>query len=530
MNFTSEDGERWQSGLLGELCSLRSGNVHPKATPEAFFNYVGLENISPRTGKLTDFKPTVGYSILSAKIAFKAGDLLYGRLRPYLQKVLVAPFDGVASTDILVFKPTDELDLHFLKEFFLSAVHLEQLNDLMSGARMPRVTASALMRLPIRCPSRNQQKAVAESLASVRTRFEQTENKLSSVERHLGELTRKGFDLAASRVGASSNYEVNVYTPGSIEPTLPDGWHWISLEELVSPNEPICYGVVETGDEVSEGVPLIRGQDLEDGMISSTKIRNVSNEVDEKYRRSRVSAGDVLVTIVGTVIGKVATVSEEYEGANINRAVARVRLKDLSNAAWVKAALNSAYLQDWMHHQAQGSGRNILNIGILQKAPIPFPPQAIRHQMLTILTSIGNFDQKIRGKISDVRLLKSGLKAEVERGVFNGNVRFDKHIVGAIDQEWETEPSVEASVMVQHTDDKPMDKSQSTYRGKRSLIEVLKDYPEGLDPLSLLRFSGYELSDVERFYLELSKAVRAGVIVETRPSTEAVLLRGQHAH
>jgi type I restriction enzyme, S subunit len=87
--------------LLGSIATNVRDQVDPKAvvfeTP-----YVGLEHVPRRSIWLSDFD--FATKVTSAKAAFLAGDVLFGKLRPYFHKVVSAPFDGIASTDILVLR------------------------------------------------------------------------------------------------------------------------------------------------------------------------------------------------------------------------------------------------------------------------------------------------------------------------------------------------------------------------------------------------------------------------------------------
>ncbi|HKI33401.1 MAG TPA: hypothetical protein VKA46_16220 [Gemmataceae bacterium] len=96
---TDELPEGWVSVHLGELVSPSSEKVEPGESPNA--RYLSLEHIEPHTGRIIDHGH--GSDVKSTKTVFRTGDVLYGKLRPYLNKVTVAEFDGICSTDILVF-------------------------------------------------------------------------------------------------------------------------------------------------------------------------------------------------------------------------------------------------------------------------------------------------------------------------------------------------------------------------------------------------------------------------------------------
>jgi len=105
------------------------------------YNYVGLENIESNSGKLVDYAPSIGKDIKSSKVHFEKGMVLYGKLRPYLNKVWIADFDGIATTEILPFFPIDNnLSMEYVKHYFLSPKYLAKVMSNCSGARMPRLT------------------------------------------------------------------------------------------------------------------------------------------------------------------------------------------------------------------------------------------------------------------------------------------------------------------------------------------------------------------------------------------------------
>ncbi|GIU99473.1 MAG: hypothetical protein KatS3mg014_1089 [Actinomycetota bacterium] len=68
--------------------------------------YVGLENIEPDTGRIVNLEPTPGARIASTKYRFDRRHVLYGKLRPYLNKVCAPDFEGICATDIVPLLPS----------------------------------------------------------------------------------------------------------------------------------------------------------------------------------------------------------------------------------------------------------------------------------------------------------------------------------------------------------------------------------------------------------------------------------------
>ena len=121
-------------------------------SPDEMVNYIGLANIQSNIGELANFNPVQGKEVLSSSPKFEKGDILFGRMRPYLNKVWIADFDGICSGEALVFRPKhDKVDARFLHALLLSQLTLDQVVPLQSGSSLPRVSASDVLsvKLPI---------------------------------------------------------------------------------------------------------------------------------------------------------------------------------------------------------------------------------------------------------------------------------------------------------------------------------------------------------------------------------------------
>ena len=132
---------------LKDFCTLASERVDPGDAPEADFNYVGLEHIAEGTGESTWSGPCKGATIKSTKNVFRKGDVLYGKLRPYLNKVWIAEFDGVCTTEMLVLKP--RIPATLLKYILLHPAFVEQAKAKMSGISLPRIKPAEAMAISV---------------------------------------------------------------------------------------------------------------------------------------------------------------------------------------------------------------------------------------------------------------------------------------------------------------------------------------------------------------------------------------------
>ncbi|MEM8099610.1 restriction endonuclease subunit S [Morganella morganii] len=163
------DGWEWSN--LTDICTPSRKTVEPN--PEEQYNYIGLENIESHTGKVISDSPTKGSEISSTKVSFKKGMVLYGKLRPYLNKVVVAKIDGIATTEIIPFECSDAISPDFLAYYLRSQYFVDLAMNNCSGARMPRATTklfTQIAKVPV--TSITEQKRIVEKLDALLTRID----------------------------------------------------------------------------------------------------------------------------------------------------------------------------------------------------------------------------------------------------------------------------------------------------------------------------------------------------------------------
>ena len=139
----------WRVGTLGDIAQTTKHQLQVSEL-NADLNYVGLEHIPRKSLCLSNWGNAEGLE--SAKASFVKGDILFGKLRPYFHKVVIAPFDGVCSTDILVCQPTEELYSGVTAMHLFSVPLIDYADRLSNGAKMPRINWKDLAAYPICVP------------------------------------------------------------------------------------------------------------------------------------------------------------------------------------------------------------------------------------------------------------------------------------------------------------------------------------------------------------------------------------------
>lgn len=140
---------RWDVGVLGDVAETSRKQIKPEQL-SAETLYVGLEHI-PRKQLGLDSWGTAG-ELASAKSAFERNDILFGKLRPYFHKVVIAPFEGVCSTDILVCKAKQTAYHHYVAMHLFSDELIAYADRLSNGAKMPRINWKDLAAYEVAMP------------------------------------------------------------------------------------------------------------------------------------------------------------------------------------------------------------------------------------------------------------------------------------------------------------------------------------------------------------------------------------------
>jgi type I restriction enzyme, S subunit len=155
-------------------------------------------------------------------------------------------------------------------------------------------------------------------------------------------------------------------------PNVPETWTWATAAEVVEKGADIVYGIVQPGAKLEQGVPYVRGTDIQDGKIMVDQLLKTSSEIAKRYERASLKGGDVLLGIIRST--KVAKVPSELEGANITQGTARFRPSKFILTGFMEIWLSSEMIQKWLHDHYRGIDMPGLNLKDVRKVPFAIPP------------------------------------------------------------------------------------------------------------------------------------------------------------
>lgn len=180
---------------LSELVDERRKTI-TLTTDYGEVHYVGLENIESRTGRLVDFSIKHGDDIKSNCKVFMNGDILYGRLRPNLNKVFYNSIfmKGECSTEIIVLTPKKNLvDPIYLSELLRSEIVNKRIVNIAKGASLPRVSMADLKQLQLPIPPLDEQQRISRIIIQKRTELEEHIKRAHQIPIELSDMLSVSF-------------------------------------------------------------------------------------------------------------------------------------------------------------------------------------------------------------------------------------------------------------------------------------------------------------------------------------------------
>ncbi|MDY6803989.1 MAG: hypothetical protein SXA11_09310 [Cyanobacteriota bacterium] len=156
----------WSWVLLSQLCVQDRKIVEPGSEVAANLPYLGLEHIESNTGRILRNQDVSRKDEgKSTTYAFDSRHILYGKLRPYLNKVALPNFAGRCTTELIPFLPLENVSRRYLAWLFRRSETVEFAMKETTGSRMPRANIKKLLTLRVALPlSLEEQERLAEAI------------------------------------------------------------------------------------------------------------------------------------------------------------------------------------------------------------------------------------------------------------------------------------------------------------------------------------------------------------------------------
>ncbi len=189
--------ESWKWVRFGNISSYnqRKEKISVDEITEDMWS-LDLEDIEKESGKIINVCKAYKRKISGDKVRFYKGQVLYSKLRPYLKKILVAPDDGICSSELVPFSLYGNIDAEYIV-YFLKSPHVDFfINSVTYGVKMPRVGTNTMIELSVPLPPLAEQKRIVakiEELLPYIARYEQAWSKLEKFNSRFPEDMKKSL-------------------------------------------------------------------------------------------------------------------------------------------------------------------------------------------------------------------------------------------------------------------------------------------------------------------------------------------------
>lgn len=289
---------------------------------------------------------------------------------------------------------------------------VRRLHDKGEGTTFSEISKTAFENVVVPVPvDRKVQESIARLLVRVDEAIEQTEDLMAKQQRIksglVHDLLSRGLD-PQGHVRCTSKDRFRKTEIGEV----PSDWTVVSIESLVSPKTPICYGIVQVGPHMHGGVPTIAIRDLDD--IQVLKLHHTDPVRECRFARSRCQEDDILISIKATT-GRIGIAPVGFKG-NISRDLARVRLLPSECPSFFKYQLQSSAGQARLDAITVGTTRKELSIiplrGLLLARPDPIEQQSIAEKIRQLESDL----IAIQRNATMLRRLRAGLMEDLLTG------------------------------------------------------------------------------------------------------------------
>ncbi len=395
--------EAWSRVHLSDVADQRVEKVVPAETDKR--PYVALEHLAQ--GSPTLLGCHEAGAAASAKTVFRTGDVLFGKLRPYLRKAAPAPFDGLCSTDILPLFGRSRLDTRYLAQLAQWRPLQQHAVATSSGTKMPRTSWPQLGAFTFPLPPLPEQRKIAAILSSVDDAIEKTQAVIDQVQ-----VVKRGLMqklLTRGLPGRHTRFKQTEIGP------IPQDWQLKRLSEVASIQTGLAKNKANAG---ALSVSYLRVANVQDGFVDLAEVKVVEVNTDALPRYA-LRRGDVLFTEGGDAdkLGRGAVWNGEIEPCLhqnhvfVARPLGNIRPMFLS--LYRGSSRGKSY---FLNCSKQTTNLASMNSTQLKNLPLPIPQLDEQDR---IVECLGAFDDRLfqeRDCLKELERLKSALMSMLLTG------------------------------------------------------------------------------------------------------------------
>jgi restriction endonuclease S subunit len=395
MTRPSRQSER-RTYRLGDVLTRHNEIIHPGDRKAGEAVFVGLEHIEPETGRRIGSRTIDLGKLTGRKPTFRAGQIVYGYLRPYLNKVWVSEFDGCSSVDQFAFNVRGDIaDTQYVAAFMRSDTFLRRSAVVTTTGQLPRISIEEIEAVEVELPPLAEQRRISTKLratmASVKAARGAAEERLAAAEVLPAAYLREVFGVT----------------------------EW-PLAQLHDVSRVVTDGTHLPPPFTDYGVPFLFVRNMVAGRIDLDVAKYISEETyHELTQKHRAERGDLLYSAVGSF--GVAVVVQTDARFAFQRHIAHIKPdSERVDPHFLAHFLNSPRGRAQSEAVATGGGQRTVTLTDLRKFQVPVPPlpeqQRIAENLGKHLSSAELIITRCREELAAIKALPAALLREAFSG------------------------------------------------------------------------------------------------------------------
>lgn len=374
---------------LGEVCTLISDGSHnpPKGIDHSLYRMISSQNVFDDNLQITE--DNVRYITES--------DHLCENKRTKLQKdvVLLTIVGTIGRSCVLkgnegcltlqrsvaALHPSDQIMPRYLMHCLIGNRHT--LNQEAHGIAQKGIYLKQLSSLSIPLPPKSTQLAIVSELDKVNELIRLKKEQLKDFDNLAQSLFYKMF---GDPVENEKRWEVK------------------KLNEIVSDNCSISYGIVQPGDGVENGVPVVRPIDMTKTFVSRKGLKNTTKEISDSYKRTILKGNEILMCVRGTT-GLISMATPELQGCNVTRGIAPIECGPTCDKWFVFYQILNPAIQHHIAEYTRGIALKQINMKDVRDIPLCLPPLPLQRLFAQHIEQIEREKSEVQKSIQDLETL-----------------------------------------------------------------------------------------------------------------------------
>lgn len=369
---------------LGEVCKVSPSTKNIERQGAWLLN---LDMVEQQTGRVIEYKYVGEDDLNGSIIQFDTENVLYSKLRPNLNKVVLPQKDGFSTSELLPLRPDARvLNRDYLAVFLRSDSFVTWAVSKTAGAKMPRLGTKDLMSAEIPVPTIEQQKKIAE-------KFKKLEQLISLRNQQLAKLD----ELVKAQFANTFENDANFHTD-----------YMENLSEFVT------VGIANSATHAyaEHGVVMLRNQNIKENHLDDTELVYIEPKFADKYKSKKLEANDILVTRTGYP-GIACVVPQKYAGSQtFTTLIIRLKKETSVSSCYICHYINSSHGKKYVSGTKVGVAQQNFGAKVLAKMPVIIPPINLQNDFAAFVERVDQQKQTVQQSLEKLKLMKKALMQE----------------------------------------------------------------------------------------------------------------------